>query len=358
MAMTPIEVEVLRNAMSSIADEAYISLMKSAYSTNIKERRDHSTAIFDAHGQVIVQGESMPLHLASMLGLVEVILEKYDPGEIAPGDLFISNDPFVGRGSHLPDVATVMPVFAGGELVLFVSNIAHHADIGGHGPRVHGGRDDGDLPGGASDPSDSTLPGRRARPRHHGPHPAERPGSRGAPGRLQRPDRGQSTRGARLREAHREVDGAGDPRGLPAHHRGGREAHPGVGRRAAGRRLALRGRARRRRHGDRGDRDPSAGRDRGRPDPVRLRGNRAAGTGQPQRHHGRAPGVLPLRDEGADRPRVPAEPRHARSDRDPRSGRNHRQRGVSRRVGRPGADRTADRGRHLRRARGARCRTR
>ncbi len=134
MGMTPIEVEVLRNAMGSIADEAYISLMKSAYSTNIKERRDHSTALFDAGGRVIVQGESMPLHLASMLGLVEVILGKYGPGDIAPGDLFISNDPFVGRGSHLPDVAMVMPVFAGDELVLFVSNIAHHADIGGMAP--------------------------------------------------------------------------------------------------------------------------------------------------------------------------------------------------------------------------------
>ena len=134
MAMTPIEVEVLRNAMGSIADEAYISLMKSAYSTNIKERRDHSTAIFDAGGRVIVQGESMPLHLASMLGLVEVVLEKYDLNDIRPGDMFISNDPFVGRGSHLPDVAMVMPVFSDGEPVLFVSNIAHHADIGGMAP--------------------------------------------------------------------------------------------------------------------------------------------------------------------------------------------------------------------------------
>ena len=134
MAMTPIEVELLRNAMGSIADEAYISLMKSAYSTNIKERRDHSTAIFDPAGRVIVQGESMPLHLASMLGLVEVVLEKYDSSDIRPGDAFISNDPFVGRGSHLPDVAMVMPVFGDGELVLFVSNIAHHADIGGMAP--------------------------------------------------------------------------------------------------------------------------------------------------------------------------------------------------------------------------------
>ena len=134
MEMTPIDVEVLRNAMGSIADEAYISLMKSAYSTNIKERRDHSTAIFDPDGRVIVQGESMPLHLASMLGLVEVILEKHPLSDIRPGDVFISNDPFVGRGSHLPDVAMVAPVFSGGELVLFVSNIAHHADIGGMAP--------------------------------------------------------------------------------------------------------------------------------------------------------------------------------------------------------------------------------
>ena len=134
MEMTPIDVEVLRNAMGSIADEAYISLMKSAYSTNIKERRDHSTAIFDPDGRVIVQGESMPLHLASMLGLVEVILEKHSLSDIRPGDVFISNDPFVGRGSHLPDVAMVAPVFSGEELVLFVSNIAHHADIGGMAP--------------------------------------------------------------------------------------------------------------------------------------------------------------------------------------------------------------------------------
>ena len=76
MAMSPIDAELLRNAMESVADEMYIALMKSAYSTNIKERRDHSTALFDADGRVVVQGESMPLHLASMLGLVEVVLEK------------------------------------------------------------------------------------------------------------------------------------------------------------------------------------------------------------------------------------------------------------------------------------------
>jgi len=132
--LTPIETELLRNGLTSICDEMYIALMKSAYSTNIKERRDHSTAIFDRNGRVVTQGESMPLHLASMLGLVEIVLGKFGAAGMNPGDMFISNDPYVGRGSHLPDVAMVSPVFAGDRLVMFVANIAHHADIGGMAP--------------------------------------------------------------------------------------------------------------------------------------------------------------------------------------------------------------------------------
>lgn len=134
MSMSGIDAELLRNAMASIADEMFIALMKSSYSTNIKERRDHSTALFDARGRVVVQGESMPLHLASMLGLVEVVLEKYGRDGLRPGDMFLSNDPYVGRGSHLPDVAMAAPVFRDGALVMFVCNIAHHADIGGMAP--------------------------------------------------------------------------------------------------------------------------------------------------------------------------------------------------------------------------------
>jgi len=132
--LTPIEVELLRNGLTSICDEMFLAIMKSAYSTNIKERHDHSAAIFDAQGRVVVQGESLPLHLASMLGLVEVVLDRYGIEEINPGDMFLSNDPFVGRGSHLPDVAILAPIFRDGELILFVSNIAHHSDIGGMAP--------------------------------------------------------------------------------------------------------------------------------------------------------------------------------------------------------------------------------
>ncbi|MCY4460562.1 MAG: hydantoinase B/oxoprolinase family protein [Albidovulum sp.] len=134
MPISAIDAELLRNAMTSIADEMYIALMKSSYSTNIKERKDHSTALFDDRGRVVVQGESMPLHLASMLGLVEVVLEKYGRDGMRPGDMYLSNDPYVGRGSHLPDVAIAAPVFYNGELALFACNIAHHADIGGAAP--------------------------------------------------------------------------------------------------------------------------------------------------------------------------------------------------------------------------------
>ena len=134
MTITPIQAELLRNSLASICDEMYIALMKSAYSTNIKERKDHSTALFDADGRVVVQGESMPLHLASMLGLVEVVLEKYGKAGLRDGDMFLSNDPYVGRGSHLPDVAIAAPIFKNGELAMFACNIAHHADIGGMSP--------------------------------------------------------------------------------------------------------------------------------------------------------------------------------------------------------------------------------
>ena len=133
-ALSAIDIELLRNGLTSFCDEMYVALMRSAYSTNIKERKDHSTAIFDIKGRVVVQGESLPLHLASMLGLVEVVLERVGTENLSPGDMFISNDPFVGRGSHLPDVALVAPVFHGEKLVFFVADIAHHADIGGMAP--------------------------------------------------------------------------------------------------------------------------------------------------------------------------------------------------------------------------------
>jgi N-methylhydantoinase B len=134
-APDPITVEILANALGSVTDEAFIALMKAAYSTNIKERHDHSTAVMDARGRLIVQAEqSLPIHLASMTGLMQRLLERHPLQDIRPGDVFVANDPHVAGGTHLPDINMAMPVFAADRLLAFVCNIAHHADVGGMAP--------------------------------------------------------------------------------------------------------------------------------------------------------------------------------------------------------------------------------
>ena len=131
----PITLEILHNGLKSVTDETYITITKAAYSTNIKERRDHSTAIMDVAGRLIVQADnSLPIHLASMLGLMERLLAKFPLSEINEGDIFVANDPYAAGGTHLPDVNLAMPIFVDGRLLGFVCNLAHHADIGGMAP--------------------------------------------------------------------------------------------------------------------------------------------------------------------------------------------------------------------------------
>lgn len=132
--LDPIGLEIIFNGLRSVTDETYVALMKSAYSTNIKERHDHSTAIMDPRGRLVVQAvESLPIHIASMSGLMECLLAKFGH-DIREGDIFVANDPHVAGGTHLPDVNMAMPVFIDGELTAFMCNIAHHADIGGMSP--------------------------------------------------------------------------------------------------------------------------------------------------------------------------------------------------------------------------------
>ena len=126
--MDRITLEVIGSALLTVAEEMGAALIRASYSSNIKERRDCSTAIFDARGQVIAQAEHIPMHLGSLLGTVEEILRRYPLRDLAPGDMFIVNDPYAGGGTHLPDINLVAPVFAGGEPFGFVANIAHHAD--------------------------------------------------------------------------------------------------------------------------------------------------------------------------------------------------------------------------------------
>ncbi len=133
--LDPITLEVLHSNLLSIADEMFFALMKSAYSTNIRERHDHSACIIDARGRAIVLApQSQPIHLSSMQGQVRTLLSKYQPEDMREGDIFISNDPYVAVGTHLPDVNFATPVFVGSELVAFCCNVAHHADVGGMAP--------------------------------------------------------------------------------------------------------------------------------------------------------------------------------------------------------------------------------
>lgn len=132
--LDPITLEIFSNALRSITDETFLAVMKASYSTNIKERHDHSTAIMDAQGRLIAQAEnSLPIHVASMEGLMKSLLKKYGDN-IREGDLYVANDPHTAGGTHLPDINLALPVFAEGRLIGFVANIAHHADVGGMAP--------------------------------------------------------------------------------------------------------------------------------------------------------------------------------------------------------------------------------
>ena len=129
-----VTVEVVRNLLMSIAEETFGVIIRSAYSTNMKERRDVCTAVIDPDGNSVAQVESLTALLGSMLSVVPNIYNKFGRDNIRPGDMFIVNDPFHGGGNHLPDIVLAAPAFAGEKLIGWVANIAHHADIGGKVP--------------------------------------------------------------------------------------------------------------------------------------------------------------------------------------------------------------------------------
>ena len=126
-----ITTEVIAHRFAAATEEMMATLVKTAYSPNIKERRDCSVAIFDAAGNLLALTAIAPLHLSSLLGLVQNITERHPRDSFRPGDAFLTNDPYVGGGSHLPDLTLASPVFVGGRVRAFVANIAHHSDIGG-----------------------------------------------------------------------------------------------------------------------------------------------------------------------------------------------------------------------------------
>jgi N-methylhydantoinase B len=137
-SLDPVTLEIIRNQLEGVAEEMGQVLIRGAYSPNIKERQDCSTALFDADGRMVAQAEHIPVHLGAMPEAVEAVRAR-DPN---PGDAFVLNDPFAG-GTHLPDVTVVSTVAPDDEIVGYTVTRAHHADVGGGTP--------GSMPAGATE---------------------------------------------------------------------------------------------------------------------------------------------------------------------------------------------------------------
>jgi N-methylhydantoinase B len=127
--LDPVTLSVLASALSGIAEEMGAVLIRGAYSSNIKERRDCSAALFDAGGLMVAQAEHIPVHLGAMPEAVAAVIAR----EPQPGDVFVLNDPYTG-GTHLPDLTMVSPMAPGDDIVGYAVTRAHHSDVGGSRP--------------------------------------------------------------------------------------------------------------------------------------------------------------------------------------------------------------------------------
>lgn len=136
----PIAMEVFSNRLLSITEDMGNTLIRSSFSTNIKERRDCSVGLFDAAGRLIAQASHIPLHLGSLLGSVQAVLAHTPIARMQDGDAFVCNDPYLANGTHMPDISIVTPVFIDGVPRFLAANVGHHSDVGGPVPGSISGR--------------------------------------------------------------------------------------------------------------------------------------------------------------------------------------------------------------------------
>ena len=138
VALDPITVEVIGAALSSIVEETGEALIRASFSTNVKERRDCSTALFDVQGRTLCQAEHIPMHLGSFIGIIPEILKRHPAEKMRPGDVFVGNDAYAGGGTHLPDIVLGEPIFVDGRIIAWAVNTAHHADFADRGhPHIY-----------------------------------------------------------------------------------------------------------------------------------------------------------------------------------------------------------------------------
>jgi N-methylhydantoinase B len=128
-----ITIEVIRNKLDGIANEMETTLLRSSFSPIVKEGMDASASLFLLSGETLAQALAIPIHLATLIPIIRKILDTFPPETMAEGDVFIMNDPYLG-GTHLPDIAIVMPVFHEGRPLALAATLTHHQDVGGLTP--------------------------------------------------------------------------------------------------------------------------------------------------------------------------------------------------------------------------------
>lgn len=133
MKVDPITLEVVRNRFDVIAEEMQEALLRSAFSTIVREGQDASAALFDTRGEVIAQACANPAHHGMLIPAVQRIVDRFPPASMRDGEAYVLNDPYDG-GTHLPDITMVVPVVHGGETVALACTMAHHQDVGGKSP--------------------------------------------------------------------------------------------------------------------------------------------------------------------------------------------------------------------------------
>ena len=131
----PITIEIIQNSLQAAADEMFAAMRKTAMSSIIYEVLDMGTGIMDPQGEIAGSGAGIPAFVGVLDKSVKVIINKFDqPGDVEPGDVFATNDPYYGGVTHLNDIVVIMPVFSEGELIAWCANIAHNSDVGGMAP--------------------------------------------------------------------------------------------------------------------------------------------------------------------------------------------------------------------------------
>ncbi len=129
----PVTLEVVRNKLEGIANEMQSTLLRSSFSPIVREGLDASASLFTLEGESLAQAIAIPIHLATLIPVVKRILSDFPPSKMREGDIYLMNDPYLG-GTHLPDIALIMPIFSQGQPIAVSATMTHHQDVGGMSP--------------------------------------------------------------------------------------------------------------------------------------------------------------------------------------------------------------------------------